>query len=96
MTSLAFPPVDEPLVSVLMVTYGNWPLARRALEALLENTEPVYELIVVDSASPDETPAKLSAEVEGATLILSETNVGFGPGSNRAAEQARADAASAS
>jgi GT2 family glycosyltransferase len=89
MTSLAFPPVDEPLVSVLMVTYGNWPLARRALEALLENTEPVYELIVFDSASPDGTPAKLSAEVEGATLVLSETNVGFGPGSNQAAEQAR-------
>ncbi len=89
MTPLHFPSVDEPLVSVVMVTYGNWPLARRALEALHENTAPIYELIVFDSASPDETPAKLSEEVEGATLILSETNAGFGPGSNRGAEQAR-------
>ena len=40
MTPLAFPTVDEPLVSVVVVTYGNWPLARRSLEALLENTEP--------------------------------------------------------
>jgi GT2 family glycosyltransferase len=89
MTPLRFPTVDAPIVSVLMVTYGNWPLARRALGALLENTDPVYELIVFDSASPDETPAKLSEEVEGATLILSEANVGFGPGSNQAADQAR-------
>jgi GT2 family glycosyltransferase len=89
MTPLAFPTVGEPLVSVLMVTYGNWPLARRALEALLENTDPVYELIVFDSASPDETPARLSEELEGATLILSEANVGFGPGSNQGADQAR-------
>ena len=89
MTPLRFPAVDEPLVSVVMVTYGNWPLARRALEALHENTDPVYELVVFDSASPDETPARLSEEVEGATLILSEANAGFGPGSNQGAEQAR-------
>lgn len=89
MTPLRFPTVDEPLVSVVMVTYGNWPLARRTLEALLGNTDPVYELIVFDSASPDETPAKLGEEVEGASVILSEANTGFGPGSNQGAEQAR-------
>ncbi len=89
MTPLRFPTVEEPLVSVVMVGYGNWPLTRRALEALLENTEPIYELIVFDSASPDETPVKLSEEAEGATLILSETNAGFGPGSNRGAAHAR-------
>jgi GT2 family glycosyltransferase len=89
MTPLRFPTVDQPLVSVVMVTYGNWPLARRALEALHENTDPVYELIVFDSASPDETPAKLSEEIDGASLILSEANAGFGPGSNSGAEQAR-------
>lgn len=89
MSPLQFPPVDEPLVSVVMVTYGNWPLVRRALAALHENTDPVYELIVVDSASPDETPQRLSAEVGGATLLLNEANVGFGPGSNLGAEQGR-------
>jgi GT2 family glycosyltransferase len=89
MTKLSFPHADEPLVSVVMVTHGNWPLVRRALEALLENTEPVYELVVVDSASPDETPQQLSEELEGATMLLSETNLGFGQGSNRGAEAAR-------
>lgn len=89
MTKLGFPAVDEPLVSVVMVTYGNWPLVRRSLEALLERTEPVYELIVVDSASPDETARRLSEEVDGATLVLSDENLGFGGGSNAGAEKAR-------
>ena len=89
MTKLAFPVIDEPLVSVVMVTYGNWPLVRRALEALLERTEPVYELIVFDSASPDDTARRLSEEVVDATLVLSDDNLGFGGGSNTGAEKAR-------
>lgn len=89
MKPLRFPAVDEPLVSVVMVTYGSWSLVRRSLEALLERTDPVYELIVVDSASPDETAQRLSDEVEGASLALSKENVGFGGGSNLGAEQAR-------
>ncbi|MEK6274696.1 MAG: glycosyltransferase [Actinomycetota bacterium] len=89
MSGLRFPSVDEPLVSVVMVTYGNWPLVRRSLEALLERTDPVYEVIVVDSASPDDTAQKLTEAVEGASLVLSKENVGFGGGSNLGAEQAR-------
>jgi len=89
MSTVRFPQVDDPLVSVVMVTYGNWPLTRRALDALQANTEPLYELVVFDSASPDETPQRLRAEVEGATLVLSDENAGFGPGSNLGAAQAR-------
>jgi GT2 family glycosyltransferase len=89
MSVLRFPPASEPLVSVVMVTYGNWPLVRRSLEALLENTPPVFEVIVLDSASADDTGQRLSKEVEGATIVLSEENLGFGGGSNKGAEQAR-------
>jgi GT2 family glycosyltransferase len=89
MPAIRFPQVDEPLVSVVMVTYGNWPLVRSALEKLAERTDPVYEVIVVDSASPDETPERLRGEVEGATLVISEENLGFGGGSNLGADRAR-------
>jgi O-antigen biosynthesis protein len=89
MATIRFPPVDEPLVSVVMVTYGNWPLVRSALEKLADRTDPVYEVIVVDSASPDETPERLRGEVEGATLVISEENLGFGGGSNLGADRAR-------
>ena len=89
MSPVRFPEVEDPLVSVVMVTHGNWPLVRRALEALAERTDPVYELIVIDSASPDETPQRLRDEVEGANVVISEDNLGFGGGSNLGAEQAR-------
>ena len=89
MPAIRFPRVEEPLVSVVMVTYGNWPLVRRSLEALLERTDPVYEVVIVDSASPDETPQRLREEVEGANIVLSDENLGFGGGSNLGAEKAR-------
>jgi len=89
MPSIRFPQVDEPLVSVVMVTYGNWPLVRSALEKLAERTAPAYEVVVVDSASPDETADRLRGEVDGATLLLSSENLGFGGGSNAGAERTR-------
>ena len=89
MAAIRFPEVEGPLVSVVMVTHGNWPLVRRALEALVERTDPVYELIVVDSASPDETPRRLREDVGGANVLISDENLGFGGGSNLGAEQAR-------
>jgi O-antigen biosynthesis protein len=89
MTKLSFPSVDEPVVSVVMVTHGNWRLVRRALEALFERTDPVYELIVVDSASPDATPQRLREELEGAELVFSDENLGFGGASNLGAEKSR-------
>jgi GT2 family glycosyltransferase len=89
MAAVRFPNVDDPLVSVVMVTHGNWPLVRSALETLAERTDPVYEVIVVDSASPDETPARLHSEVKGANLVISEENLGFGGGSNRGADKSR-------
>ena len=91
MASVRFPKVEEPepLVSVVMVTHGNWPLVRRSLEALRDRTDPVYEVIVVDSASPDDTPQRLTGEVDGANIVLSKENLGFGGGSNLGAQKAR-------
>jgi O-antigen biosynthesis protein len=87
MESLRFPEVDAPLVSVVMVTYGKWSLVRRSLEALIEHTPPVYEVIITDSASPDDTAEQLGENVEGAQLVLSDENIGFGAGSNLGVEQ---------
>lgn len=89
MTALRFPPLDEPLVSIVMVTYGSWPLVRQSLEAVLAHTEEDYEVVVVDNASPDETAALLREHVDGATLLFNDVNSGFGAASNRGAEHAR-------
>ena len=90
MTEVSLPRLDRPLVSVVMVLYGGWKLAHRAISALAENTEPCFELILVDNDSPDDTLARVEEHVSGATILRNEINRGFGGASNQGAGQARA------
>ncbi len=85
---LVLPRDDRPVVSVLMALYGRWDWARRALEALRDHTPPVYDVTVVDNASPDGAGDLLAREVEGVTLIRNDRNVGFGRAIVQAAEAA--------
>lgn len=82
MTRLVFPRVEHPRVSVIMVTYGRWDWVSRSLPALLKHTPPIYELIVVDNASPDGTGARLEEALENARGVRIATNLGFGTGAN--------------
>lgn len=88
MPEVRFPVVERPVVSVVMVTHNAADWARRALQALLEHTEPCYELIVVDNASRDGTAELPARELEGATLVLNDRNRGFGPANNQGAAHA--------
>ena len=85
MTRVVFPPVERPLVSIVVVTYGGFDWVIGALQAVIENTEPCYEVIVVDNQSPDGTGPKLRDAVDGATVVLNDVNVGFGAGANQGA-----------
>jgi len=82
---LVFPRVGRPEVSILMVTHGAERWVGRALSAVLNHTEPCYELIVVDNASPPGMVRRLETELENVRLVVNETNRGFGPASNQAA-----------
>ncbi len=73
-SELSLPQVEEPLVSVVMVLYGGWKLGVRAISALAANTDPVFELILVDNASPDDSLAQIERQVEGATIVRNEQN----------------------
>ncbi|WNO61636.1 glycosyltransferase [Rheinheimera sp. MMS21-TC3] len=44
-----------PLISVYMPTYNRVDMAIRAIESVLGQTYPNFELLVVDDASPDDT-----------------------------------------
>lgn len=82
---IRFPVAQQVDVTAVVVTYGGWDWATRALEALLECTGPVYEVVVIDNASPDGTGERLRAEVAGATVVLNDENIGFGPAANQGA-----------
>jgi O-antigen biosynthesis protein len=88
-TEVTLPRLEEPDVSVVMVLYGGWKVAQRAVSALAENTEPCFELIIVDNASPDDTLERIEEQVAGATILRNETNAGFGAASTQGARLAR-------
>jgi GT2 family glycosyltransferase len=88
---IAFPEVAEPRVSVVMVTHDAWEWIERSLAALGRHTPPVYEVIVVDNASPPAMVERLERELTGARLIRNAENAGFGPATNRGAAEARGE-----
>jgi GT2 family glycosyltransferase len=85
-----------PRATVVLVTYNNVELTRLCLASLQRCAGPTpFELIVVDNASSDGTQAWLR-ELESRALvpmrvIANETNRGFAPANNQAAELARGD-----
>jgi GT2 family glycosyltransferase len=88
MKPIALPDVTTPLVSVIMVTHGGGATAVQAIAALVEHTDPCYELIVVDNASHDDTLDQLRSSLTRATIIASTENKGFARGSNEGAQRA--------
>jgi glycosyltransferase involved in cell wall biosynthesis len=57
-------PAGMPLVSVVMPTYNGARYLREALDSVLQQTYPNIEILLLDDASTDETPA-IAAEYEG-------------------------------
>jgi len=80
-----------PRVSVVIVARGArhmlaWTLWRLAAGQVLAGVP--FDVIVVDNASDAETRA-LFARIDGATLVLNDENIGFGPACNAGAARAR-------
>jgi len=81
-----------PRVSILIVTHDNAELTRLCLDSLDRFTAyPDLEVVVVDNASGDQTPAMLRARAAGDPRlkpVFETTNRGFAAGCNRAAGDA--------
>ena len=84
---LAFTRNENPTVSVLLVLFNRAELTFRCLRALSSCSLPL-EVVIVDNASTDLTPALL-ARVDGVTAIRNRSNAGFGAGINAVAAHAR-------
>ena len=72
-----------------MLTRNDLEWAPRALQACLENTDPCYELILLDNGSTDGTAQFLTDAVDGATVVLNDRNHGFGVSNYLGASRAR-------
>jgi GT2 family glycosyltransferase/glycosyltransferase involved in cell wall biosynthesis len=84
-----------PLVSLVVVTYGELPLTRRCLESVLASeTWPRFEVLVVDNASPDGTPEYLRSLADSdprVRIFLQERNLGFPAANNLGLRHARGE-----
>lgn len=91
MTILRLPPAADPVLSVVMVTYGGWDWPLRALAALEEHTLVPFEAICIDNASWDGTGELLEDLVDGVRLVRNRKNLGFAGAANQGAELARGE-----
>lgn len=73
------PPVQGPLVSVLVTTYRTGQRAVRAIESILQQSYRNLEVVVVDDASGDNTPqllAQLAQQDARVRVLALPANVG--------------------
>ncbi|WP_211353912.1 glycosyltransferase [Thiohalocapsa marina] len=84
-----------PKASVIVLTYNNLDYTKACLESLEQFTDyPDWELIIVDNASTDGTPAFLQDYAGGRShvrLILNDDNLGFAGGNNCGLRVAKGD-----
>jgi GT2 family glycosyltransferase len=81
-------PTGRELASIVILCHNQVDYTRGCLESVLQFTRAPYELILVDNASTDATPALLEelrsrpgpARVE---VLRNEANLGFGRGCNQ-------------
>jgi GT2 family glycosyltransferase len=83
------PPMPDPIVSILVISYNTKDMTLACLRSVREQTTIPYELIVVDNASPDGSAAAISEAFPDIRLIASTDNLGFAKGNNLAAGHAR-------
>lgn len=80
----------DPVVTLVMVVYGRFELAREALATLAATRDVPVEIVVVDNASPDRAGHRLAEALPGPSYVHSPTNLGYGTAANLGALHARA------
>ena len=78
------------MVAITVVTYNSAAFIGRCLEYVFEQDYAPLEVIVVDNASSDATPALLRQYRDRAHIIYNRENVGFAAGQNQAIALSRA------
>jgi hypothetical protein len=79
-----------PLVSVLLAVHNDEAFIAAAIESVLQQTVSDFELIVVDDASTDETPARLAALDDPRLVVVrNDEQLGLASSLNRGLDRAK-------
>ena len=74
--NIVIPSKEKPVLSVIIVLFNQARLSLLCLQALIENADIPYELIIVDNASSDDTVLLLD-RINNVKLIRNHENLGF-------------------
>lgn len=83
--------MNKPRFSVIIPAYRSAATLARALDSVLAQTEPAFEIIVIDDASPDDTADVAARYGERVRYLRREHNAGVSAARNFGAEVARGD-----
>ena len=85
---------DNPTVSVVMATYNGEKYIRKQIDSILNQSYPIYELIIQDDCSTDSTPdicQKYEKDYSNVHFYRNEHNLGFNDNFRTAAMRATGD-----
>lgn len=75
---------EQPVVSIIIISYNTRELLRNCLKSILENHPQFpFDILVVDNASTDESSEMVAAEFQSVRLIKNQNNVGFARANNQ-------------
>lgn len=86
--------LEEPLVSIIILTWNQLEYTKECLEAIALHTSGPYELIIVDNGSDDGTVPWLQEQARSDArlrLTLNRENRGFAAGCNQGLAMAQGD-----
>jgi GT2 family glycosyltransferase len=79
------------LVSIAITTWNSAATIERCLESVCAHDYEPLEVIIIDNASTDGTPAILERYRGKCDVVLNEKNVGFSAGQNQAIRRSRGE-----
>src|SRR5207247_779182 len=79
------------LISSLTTVRNGAPYLREAVDSLLAQTDPAFEVVVVDDGSTDETPAILAGYRDPRLRVVRQQPLGMAEGMRAAAAAARGE-----
>lgn len=80
---------QTPMVSVIIINTGAWPLLRLNMKSVSDQVFRDFETIVVDNAFPDARAEEILEASPDATVLRSRENLGFCRAANVASSIAR-------
>ena len=83
--------IADPICTVVIPVHNHAALTQQCLDTLLfgHDSEPQFEIVVVDDASTDDTPELLASYGEQIRVVTLPSNQGFAGACNAGAESAR-------